>query len=105
MLFDGVQDSIAQARGAIQARNTQIKGRAIARAVRIVDEGLRGALDAQAGGSLALDLRDLYGYITLRLTQANLSNDDKALAECAALIEPLRTAWRAIGPQVQSALG
>ena len=105
MLFDGVQDSIAQARGAIQARNTQLKGRAISRAVRIVDEGLRGALNARAGGSLALDLRDLYGYITLRLTQANLSNDDKALAECAALIEPLRTAWRAIGPQLQGAPG
>ena len=105
MLFDGAQDSIAQARGALQSRNTEVKGRAIARAVRIIDEGLRGALNTDAGGTLALDMRDLYNYITLRLTQANLKNDDQALAECADLIEPLRHAWRAIGPQVQGAAG
>jgi flagellar secretion chaperone FliS len=100
MLFDGVLDSIAQARGAIGARQTEAKGRAIARAVRIVEEGLRSALNTDAGGTLALDLRDLYSYVTLRLTQANLNDDDDALAECARLIEPLRDAWRAIGPQV-----
>lgn len=103
MLFDGAQESIAQARGAVRSRQTEVKGRAIARAVRIVDEGLRSALNMEAGGSLAADLRDLYHYITLRLTQANLANDDQALAECADLIEPLRGAWRAIGPQVQAA--
>jgi flagellar secretion chaperone FliS len=103
MLFDGAQESIQQARGALHSRQPDIKGRAVARAVRIVDEGLRGALNMEAGGTLALDLRDLYNYITLRLTQANLTNDDKALAECADLIEPLRSAWRAIGPQVQAA--
>jgi flagellar secretion chaperone FliS len=102
MLFDGVQDSIAQARGAIQARDIATKGRAIARAMRIVDEGLQGALNAQAGGTLALDLRDLYQYITVRLTHANLHNDDAALAECARLIEPVRSAWRTIGAQMQN---
>lgn len=103
MLFDGAQESIAQARGALRSRQTDVKGRAITRAVRIVDEGLRSALNMDAGGSLAADLHDLYQYITLRLTQANLANDDQALAECADLIEPLRAAWRAIGPQVQAA--
>jgi flagellar protein FliS len=105
MLFDGALDSITQARGALQSRNTEVKGRAIARAVRIIDEGLRAALNTDAGGTLALDLRDLYNYITLRLTQANLHNDDQALAECADLIEPLRSAWRAIGPEVQASQG
>lgn len=103
MLFDGAQESIAQARGAVRSRQTDVKGRAIARAVRIVDEGLRSALNMEAGGTLAADLHDLYHYITLRLTQANLTNDDQALAECADLLEPLRGAWRAIGPQVQAA--
>jgi flagellar protein FliS len=101
MLFDGVQDSIAQARGAIRAGDIATKGRAIARAMRIVDEGLHGALNAQAGGTLALDLRDLYNYITVRLSHANLNNDDAALAECAKLIEPVRSAWREIGTHVQ----
>lgn len=100
MLFDGVQDSIAQARGAIRSCDIQTKGRAIARALRIVDEGLHGALDAQGGGVIAADLGELYHYITRRLTHANLHNDDAALAECAKLIEPVRSAWRTIGTQL-----
>jgi Flagellin-specific chaperone FliS len=34
----------------------------------------------------------------LRLTQANLHNDAAALDECHALLEPVRSAWAAIGP-------
>ena len=103
MLFDGAQDSINQARGAIKASDQAAKGRAIARALRVVDEGLRSGLNLEAGGSLAISLNELYGYIALRLTHANLHSDERALAECAGLIEPLRSAWRAIGPQFQGA--
>ncbi|MFZ2649248.1 MAG: flagellar export chaperone FliS [Burkholderiaceae bacterium] len=102
MLFDGVQDSIAQARGAIRCGDLATKGQSIARALRIVSEGLDSALNTDAGGRLALELRDLYDYIALRLTQANLNNDDAALAECARLIEPVRSAWRTIAVQVQT---
>lgn len=102
MLFDGVMDSIAQARGAIRDDDIQNKGRSIARAMRIIDEGLHGALNTNAGGTLARDLNALYHYITLRLTHANLHSDDAALAECAKLIEPVRSAWRDIGDRVQS---
>ena len=98
LLFDGVIESIAQARGAIRERNVAAKGHAIARAVRIVDEGLQAALDLKAGGQLAGDLDALYGYIALRLTHANLHADEAALDECQRLIEPLRAAWTGIAP-------
>ena len=98
LLFDGFTDAIAQAFLAMQQGNFEAKGRAIGRSVRIVDEGLKGALDVKAGGPLALDLRALYSYIAMRLTQANLHNDPRALEECVRLMEPLRTAWVAIGP-------
>ena len=71
--------------------------RAIIRAVRIVDEGLKANLNLEQGGKLAADLNALYGYITMRLTYANVSNDAAALEECAKLIEPVRSAWIAIG--------
>ena len=61
MLFDGVFDAMAQATQAIQAGNVELKGRSLSRAVRILDEGLRAALDLSAG-QLATDLRELYGY-------------------------------------------
>ncbi len=103
MLFDGVIESIAQARGAIQAGQIETKGRAIGRAVRIVEEGLKGGLNAQGGGTLATDLGDLYAYVSRRLTHANLRNDIEALDECRRLIEPLREAWASIAPQVAAA--
>jgi flagellar protein FliS len=100
MLFEGFMDSVAQARGALAQGNVEAKGKAVGRAVRIIEEGLKAGLDVTGGGQLAADLRDLYDYVTLRLTQANLRNDDKLLEECRSLIEPLQTAWVAIGPQV-----
>jgi flagellar protein FliS len=41
----------------------------------------------------------LYGYLTLRLTIANLHNNEDALDECQRLVQPLREAWSAIGAQ------
>ena len=96
MLFDGLLAALAEARGAIRSRNVAAKGKAIGRAVRIVDEGLSAALDLEQGGTLAADLRGLYGYVALRLTYANLHNDEAALEECVRLIEPLRSSWAAI---------
>ena len=102
MLFDSLVESITQARGAMQEGRVEAKGRAIGRAVRIVDEGLKASLDPAAGGALAGDLADLYAYVTLRLTQANLRNDARALDECQALIQPLRDAWASIAAQVDA---
>lgn len=103
MLLDACQDSLAQARGAIAAGDIQAKGRAIGRAARIVEEGLKACLNLDAGGPLAADLNALYAYIGVRLTQANLANDVATLEECGRLLEPVRLAWIAIGPQVAAA--
>lgn len=100
MLFDGYMDAIAEAKGGIRAGDIEMKGRAITRALRIIDEGLRSALNVEAGGQLAADLRDLYAYVSLRLTQANLRSDETMLDECQRLVEPLRSAWNAIAPEV-----
>ena len=97
MLFDGLLESMSQARGAMTTRNIGAKCTAISRAARIVDEGLKANLNLQQGGPLAQNLNSLYEYITLRLTHANLNNDVAALEECVRLIEPIRSAWIAIG--------
>ncbi|MFG6456704.1 flagellar export chaperone FliS [Roseateles sp. BYS96W] len=103
MLFDGAFDAMAQAVQAIQAGNVELKGRALSRAVRILDEGLRAGLDLSAG-QLATDLRELYGYVCMRLTQANLRGDVAAIEECQRLLSPVREAWAAIG-NTPAALG
>ena len=102
MLFDGFNAAVAEARLALVQGQVEKKCAALGRAVRIVDEGLKAPLDA-AGGSLSEKLASLYGYVALRLTQANLNNDVAALDECAKLMEPVRSAWLAIGPAVAEA--
>jgi flagellar secretion chaperone FliS len=103
MLFEGYFESLMRAQAAMAASDIEHKGREIGRAVRIVEEGLKASLDLGAGGALASDLSELYAYVTLRLTQANLKNDAAALDECRALMKPLQDAWQAIAPQVEGA--
>lgn len=100
MLFDGFFESIARAQAALAAGHAETKGREIGRAARIVEEGLKAGLDLRAGGALAQDLADLYAYVAVRLTQANLHNDAAALDECKRLVLPLAQAWQSIAPQV-----
>ena len=103
MLFDGYMEAVAQARGAMRAGQIELKGRAIGRALGIVQEGLRAGLDLKVGGPLARDLDDLYAYIAGRLTLANARNDEAMLDECQRLVQPLRDAWTSIAPAAQPA--
>ena len=98
MLFDGFMEALAQGRGAMRSGEREAKGMALGRAVRIVEEGLRAGLDLQAGGTLARDLDELYTYLTMRLTLANVRNDEAMLDECQRLVQPLREAWLSIEP-------
>ena len=102
MLFDGFMDTLAQAKGAMRNGRIEAKCQAISKAVRIVDEGLRGGLDLKGGGKLAQDLYDLYGYLVMRLTLCNVRNDQAGLDECQRLMQPLREAWMSIAPQADN---
>ena len=98
LLLDGALSAIATAFSAMERGDIEAKGRAITRAVGIVDEGLRHSLDMRAGGSVAETLYALYSCVLVRLTAANCNNDGATLRECSRLLTPLRDAWRAIKP-------
>ena len=100
LLFDGFFAAVHRAKGALHQQDVAGKCQAIGHALRIVDEGLKSALNLQAGGKLATDLSDLYAYVCMRLTQANSHSDLAALDECIALMTPLQQAWRDIGDRV-----
>ena len=102
MLLQGAIDSIHKARGALERQDFRVKGEQVAKAVRIVEEGLRAALDPVSGGQIAAELDQLYGYVVRKLSLANLRNDDQALMECAQLLQPIQEAWAGIRPSVGS---
>ena len=97
MVFDGLLQAVNAARGALSRGDVPAKGMQIQRAVRLLEEGLKGGLDDARGGDLAAKLRALYDYCIGRLTHANLRNDADALAEVVALISPVADGWKQMG--------
>lgn len=104
LLFEALLQAVGKARLAMQKGKVAAKGEQIGKAVRILDEGLKPALNVEKGGELALNLKGLYGYCVLRLTQANLHNDAQALDDVLRVIQPLAQGWKEIGSQVPTRL-
>lgn len=97
MLFDGTQKQIRAARLHMQAGNTEEKGKAISKAMDIINQGLIAALDTQSGGEVAANLERYYEYISRLLVRANLENSDAKLDEASTLLETVGSAWRELG--------
>ena len=91
-LMQGALDRIATARGHMRRGEQAPKGEALGRAVRMID-GLRSCLDHERGGEIAANLAALYDYMTRRLTEANLRNDQRGLDEVADLLDEIRGGW------------
>jgi flagellar protein FliS len=104
LLFQALLRNIGAARLAMQSGAVRAKGEYIIKAVRIIDEGLKPALNRADGGDLAQNLHGMYGFCVDRLTLANLTNSDAALCEVLRVIEPLADGWRGIGPEVDKQL-
>jgi flagellar secretion chaperone FliS len=100
LLYDGALEAIRLAQAHMGTRRIAAKCEAIGKAVRILEEGLKASVDRNAGGQLAERLVALYEYITMRLLQANLHNDRKAIEEAYTLLSDLRSAWAQIGQTV-----
>lgn len=97
MLFDGALASIRAARLHLQDGRIGARAEAISKALDIINNGLRAALDSERGGEVAAQLDSLYDYIARRLIEANLRQDINALDESERLIEEIASAWREIG--------
>jgi len=95
MLFDGLLESLRAAEGQIKRKAIEEKSKSLTRAGKIV-LGLQGALDFEAGGDIARNLDELYGYVTRRLLHINLHNDLAALAEVINLMSEIQEAWGAV---------
>ena len=97
MLFEGAIAAVKAASVHMQAGSFEQKGKAITKAVLIVEDGMRASLDKKGGGEIAANLDSLYAYIIQCLLRANLRNDQALLDEALALLLDLKGAWDAIG--------
>lgn len=99
MLMDGALDKIAAARGFMERGDMTQKGAHISWAVSIID-GLRVSLDKSVGADVTQNLEDLYNYMMVRLTEANLKNDVSCLNEVSSLLRQIKEGWDAIPQEV-----
>ena len=67
--------------------------------------GLRTSLDMDAGGAIAVNLDDLYAYMTRRLIDASAQNDANALSEVIDLLLEIKGAWDAMPEAVRNVGG
>ncbi|HFK5734300.1 TPA: flagellar export chaperone FliS [Enterobacter sichuanensis] len=105
MLFDGAHSALIRARLFLDAGHLAEKGLALSKAINIIDNGLKAALNMEAGGELSINLASLYEYMVRRLLIANLHNDVEAIVEVENLLNNIADAWKQIGPNASSISG
>lgn len=95
VLFDGLLDELARARGHIEARRFQQKGRSLEKCMNILN-GLSSALDSEAGGQVVQDLARLYDYCIYKLSEVSVSLSLEGLDEVVGLLVTLREGWAGV---------
>lgn len=96
MLYEGALLALSDAQLHMAHRETAKKGRALSKAIMIIDGGLKASLDIKAGGELGERLASLYDYMCDRLLHANLHNRPEIIDEVRQLLMELRAAWEQI---------
>lgn len=104
MLMEGALDKVATAKGCIERNDLEGKSQQVTWAMSIIN-GLRTSLDMEAGGAIAVNLDDLYSYMTRRLIDGSTQNDPTALAEVIDLLLEIKGAWDVMPDEVRNSAG
>ena len=102
MLMEGALDKISAAKGAMERADIDQRQNQINWAISIID-GLRASLNMEVGGEIAVNLDNLYEYMTRRLAEASMANDAAILDEVAELLKEIKGAWDVMPQYIQNA--
>ena len=102
IMFEHILNNLATAQGCMARIEDNLplsevtqKLAAMRKAVQLIGQ-LNVTLDMQRGGKIAENLRALYEYMLVRLTQANAYNDTRIVTEVANLVRDIKTGWDGI---------
>lgn len=92
MLYDAGVKFMNRAMTAIDEKNIEQAHLNITKTQNIVNE-LSGMLDMKQGGDIAVNLFNLYSFISERLISANVKKDKDKIREALEIFSSLREAW------------
>ena len=95
MMFDGMLQGIAVAKGAIERKDYELKSKSITKAINIL-EALRQSLDFDSQPEISRNFDVMYSYCINKLAEISVSLDITAFVEVVDMLKPLRDAWFAI---------
>ena len=95
ILLEACLEKLAESKGAMQRRDVRTKAESLKRAIDII-VNLQASLDFEKGGSIAVQLDDLYTFCTNRLALANALNDTSKLDEVYKVIAEIKLGWSAL---------
>jgi flagellar protein FliS len=105
MLYDAALAALKLAKACMENGDLGGRGKAISKAIGIIDEGLKASLNLESGGELAANMDALYDYMGERLLQATLKNDITLIDEVSRLLTEMKLAWDGIGERKPQADG
>ena len=102
IMFEHILTNLATAQGCMARIEDNLplsevtqKLAAMRKAIQLIGQ-LNVTLDMERGGKIAQDLRALYEYMLVRLTQANAYNDTRIVSEVTNLVREIKTGWDGI---------
>jgi flagellar protein FliS len=102
ILYRSAMESVGDARRHLAAKEIRERAKALSKASEILLE-LTASLDFERGGEISRQLAALYEYMLLRLTEANLKQNDEILAEVLGLLATLLEGWEGISQNQEAA--
>ncbi|NKF50215.1 flagellar export chaperone FliS [Shewanella sp. WXL01] len=95
MMFSGALERLAQARFAIERNDIENKGIFIGKAIGLIN-GLNNSLNMDEGGDIPVNLSRLYDFMLIKLSEANINNDVKAIDDVSEILRTIKEGWDAI---------
>ena len=94
LLFDGAENAIKLAKIHMESGNIPLRGKAISRALDIINRGLLAGINHERGGDLAINLTLIYDYVCQKLLDANRHSRIEDLNEAERILNNISSAWR-----------
>jgi flagellar protein FliS len=93
MMYNGLLESLAQAKGAIERRDLESKSKLMVKSTSIL-QALQGALDSDSEPEISKNFNELYGYCIDKINDANITLDTSSIDQVINFLMPIRDAWQ-----------